>query len=78
MTTSRREGGWSVSISLKAGSEEIAMARKALEERIRVGSKLTEITAKPDIVANPSEDGSSLTFTIAPIEGREAFIMVRL
>ncbi len=72
------EGGWSVSISLKAGNEEIAMARKALEERIRVGSKLTEITAKPNIVARPGENGSSLTFTIAPIEGREAFIMVRL
>ncbi len=67
-----------MSISLKAGGEAIAMARKALEERIRVGSKLTEITAKLDIVASPSEDGSSLTFAIAPIEGREAFIMVRL
>ncbi len=72
------EGGWSVSISLKAGGEEIAMARKALEEHISVGNKLTEITSKPDIVASPSEDGSSLTFTIAPPEGREAFIMVQL
>lgn len=72
------EGGWSVSISLKAGGEEIAMAKRALEEHISVGNKLTEITSKPDIVASPSEDGSSLTFTIAPPEGKQAFIMVRL
>ena len=72
------EGSWSVTISLKAGEEAIAMAKKALEEHILVGTELAEITAKPDIVASPSEDGASLTFTIVPPEGDKAFMAVRL
>ena len=69
-------GNLSVTISLTAGAEAIQLAKDKLAEKIRVGTSLGDITGKPTIVASPSADGTSLTFSIIPPEGDLGFVKV--
>ena len=69
-------GNLSLTISLTAGEEAIQLAKGKLEEKIRVGTALDDITGKPTIVARPAADGASLTFTITPPEGDSGFVKI--
>ena len=71
-------GNLSLTISLTAGAEAIKLAKDKLAERIRVGTTLGDITDKPTIVASPAADGTSLTFTITPPVGNQAFVKVQI
>lgn len=71
-------GNLSLTISLSAGAEAIQLAKDKLAEKIRVGSTLGGITSKPTIVMSPEDDGTTLTFIIAPPKGNQGFVKVQI
>ena len=71
-------GNLSLTILLTAGAEAIQLAKDKLAEKICVGTTLDNITGKPDIIASPMADGTSLTFTIIPPKGKQGFVKVQI
>ena len=70
------DGTCSFTVSLTAGEREIALAREALADSIRVGTSLDHVDAKPEIVAAPSADGANLVFTVRRPGPSQGFIAV--
>lgn len=68
----------SLTISLTAGDKAIELAKDKLAEKIRVGTSLDSIVDPPEIVASPSADGTSLTFTITQPKGGQGFVRVKI
>ena len=67
----------SFTVSLTAGAREIALAREALTDSIRVGTSLDHVDAKPEIVAAPSADGANLVFEVKRPGTTQGFIAIR-
>lgn len=72
------DGNVSLTVSLTAGVEAIELARERLAEKIRVGVSVDSIDESPVIVASPSADGISLTFTIVKPTGDKGFVRVQM
>ena len=70
------DGNLALTVSLHAGEEAITLAKDKLAERIRVGTSLDAIVETPQVIASPSADGMSLTFTIAPPQGDRGFVRI--
>ena len=70
------DGICSFAVSLTAGARQIALAREALADSIRVGTSLDHVDAKPEIVAAPSADGANLVFTVKPPGTSQGFIAI--
>lgn len=70
------DGNLALTVSLHAGAEAITLAKDKLAEKIRVGTSLDAIVETPQIIASPSADGTSLTFTVAPPEGNKGFVRI--
>ena len=70
------DGNLALTVSLRAGEEAITLAKDKLAEKIRVGTSLGAIVETPQILASPSADGTSLTFTVAPPEGDKGFVRI--
>ena len=71
-------GNCSFTVSLTVGAREIALAREALADSIRVGTSLDHVDAKPEIIAAPSADGANLVFTVKPPGTTQGFISIRV
>jgi len=72
------DGNFSLTISLTAGDEAIALAKDHLADKIRVGTSPDSIADMPEILASPSSDGISLTFTISKPQGNRGFVQIRI
>lgn len=70
------DGNLALTVSLHAGAEAITLAKDKLAERIRVGTSLDAIVETPQILASPSADGTSLTFTVTPPQGDKGFVRI--
>ena len=70
------DGNLALTVSLHAGEEAIALAKDKLAEKIRVGASLDAIVETPRIIASPSTDETSLTFTVALPEGDRGFVKI--
>ena len=74
-------GNLSLTISLTAGAEAIQLAKDKLVEKIRVGDSpdtVDNLLKDEDVISTPSEDGSSLTFTIKPPRGNQGFVKIKI
>ena len=69
-------GNLALTVSLHVGEEAVALAKDKLVEKIRVGTALDAIVETPLIVARPSADGTSLTFTVAHPQGDKGFVRI--
>lgn len=58
------------------GVEAITLAKDKLVDKIRVGTSLDAIVETPQIVASPSADGTTLTFTVVPPQGDKGFVRI--
>lgn len=74
-------GHWNMTVSLKAGNQNIEMSANKLRNMIRCSASLDGTWEAPVIVSVPSEDGSSLTYTImmpATLTGPSKFVKVKI
>ncbi len=66
----------SLSVSLSEGSTPIEMVASRLAESIRVGTSIDSIDSIPEIVERPDANGSHLSFTLSPPQGKQCFIRI--